>query len=790
MARRLVVPVLALALAVTVGWQCSRSPAPVGESPGERGPAPPVPNSPTVSPQPQDSQEALFNWFDGLGYTDKLKGKIVLIEWRDEFDPTKVISSSYAIVLNADPKHFKVIDFTLDEEGGDGPFWRPVKKVDPVQAMQEELKRQSEFRKLDHSKGYPNDMWFEALIPFVWARYADLHGQPALAKQFIALASEMMGGEPLLPAFKEELGTRQILGIVYSFGDLKLSWGSLRKKLEWFIEHFPEFGELPVAKELLKAIDETVTLEERPRSADPIDKLIDALVYDIAEGKNTPASKLVAMSRKAVPKLIDALTDRRLTRRLYGRNPMNDTAERVYRVGFRANEILAEIAAKQFNDQDFPSLEGFDDHMRMVKANVLAWWKTVGTGNEEASLAASMLGGGNDASNAAERLAAKYPNTYLATLRKVLADQKGYHLHMLMPLAKMHTVAATSIARDAMLHDKELATRVFAAMMLDRTHHDEVVSAMIREWQRFEPEMDWDSSGLADFVPNLGSAAAIKAVQVGFGDHALNVRRDVLNSLSEGVPRDTLTDKPRRVDKKSRAYLEYRDAVEALLVSALQDKMGVGGMDGLHLSPRLCDTAAEGLANLLPARYKFVAAQSFFERDVQCAKMANVWRAKHGLPPLRLPRPPSVPVPPMFVREVYVSGKWVPSEVRSALESWKGSTLTIGRVLALFQLIEAKLNPAAPGFIFSMERDLKDIGFQVCLEAKGPSMKGVDRWEFMDTGQLGSQGLMGSGASFVGTRFQRDEDREKWSDAWGKVLAAPAKTPTELRLVHHRAKER
>jgi hypothetical protein len=502
-----------------------------------------------------------------------------------------------------------------------------------------------------------------------------------------------------------ELATAEMWTAVVAFENPAVSRAILKGKFERIVKYFPKTDHHQRAVETV-AILEQMIREDAARTAmrakgKPFNLLDNKeqakeLVFllreqtgfqwsqpgwcDIfrnpARDMSTPAHQLVNLGYDAVPELIKALGDKRFTRAVgYGRNFF--FSHRVLTVGECAQTILERISglslrepiySKDIQTKDMPEAE-------KVKAEAKAWYAELRTKGEKQWLIEIVRRGKHR--ELATRLREKYPNDALSALiagaKAANSDWNRYSF-----VFEVGSIDGEESLRFLLTELKEGARfqgRYAAALCLSSRKRPEGLEAMIVEWRerKFAQEKsDWPShhaSDLAGFLAQSGKPEAVAALAKDMSKWSLDARLAIVEAMlcdpiRESFKRDNATDKELR---------KLRRAVEALLVTALDDTEQRFGMSGSrngksYSNPRGCDLAGYVLNELDPVKYPFDLEAPWSQRRREIFAMKNVWRQANKLPPLTIPeRKQIVAVPETKLRpllDAFLTGN--PEQKRQA----------------------------------------------------------------------------------------------------------------------------
>jgi hypothetical protein len=683
----------------------------------------------------------LFRWFDKYGVSDDLRGQIVRLE-RREWDSSrgpKTRGLLYAI--KQQPAGGQVLYLDFDFHLRKRSDFTHVFEVSASEAMREELRHQESFRLKPPSWDEPWRQWTGPMPAMIWARTAALHGESDLSMQFMHQALRLAWGGPLLPVFQDQMGRLQIRRIIHSFADSRIPWRDQQRALERFCRLFPDDPSVPTCKWLIKAMDATVAADRSRKSREPIDMLIDELAHEddpnmIDDWAGGAEGRLWDLGFRAMPKLIAALDDHRLTHCLEGSEVFQDVAAQVYSVKTRAIKVIQTLTGEKFGVSAYQGSPAVDAAIAAAKPRVQAWWNANGKqllAGEKEMLVHQVEEGETFWKR---RLAIGYPATFITTYRRMLRkmeparrDEIAWHL-MEMPREVVVPIATV------MLKDEpSLATRLAAASLLKPYQPEVCLAAMMSEWERPRAAGDPNLYGVADYLLNTRSVAAVRAVRRHFGRLDAEGRSLVVYGWAPGSRFGEDRAKARDAILEAR-YGAYRDEVEALLVSALVDRAMAKSWiwpeneeRGVWLpGRRVCDMAAATLARAFPKRYGGRILQSLWERDSRYRSMANSWRSAHRQPQLPLLQP--YPIRPMPWVRVVTVGSGVPPGTRRAIEGWVGKPLSREAAGHLVQTLLSELPAKTSRVKLLMNHDGSGSGLEVTLEclAASPSLGSV--WSY------------------------------------------------------------
>ena len=376
---------------------------------------------------------------------------------------------------------------------------------------------------------------------------------------------------------------------------------------------------------------------------------------ELAGKEKSPSDQLVAIGLPAVPQLIAALDDHRLSRTIVDDSRFNAMAVSSHplTVGDCAENTLHRIAGRSF----------YATQTQTSAQLAQAWWKEVQEKGEKQALIDTVRSGGAHAGDDARFLQQHYPDEALAA---IIEGTRNTH----EPTTRQDFVnAASGISGDeAVSYLKEemrvgvdLAERLDAARALGwRGYMDDAMAAMIGEWGKPHPappsengqqpgddKAFWDArtfEELADFLAATEKVAAIEALGKDLRLRSVQERMHVVMAVNPRLLHTRLSQEAkekqgRRPDEEAKVNV----AAEAILVGELEDTEKVVGMTlgfpGKNVSdPRVCDVAGYELADNFPGKYSFDLTSALPDRDRARIACLNIWRAEHG--ETRLPLSP------------------------------------------------------------------------------------------------------------------------------------------------------
>jgi hypothetical protein len=503
-------------------------------------------------------------------------------------------------------------------------------------------------------------------------------------------------------------------------------------------------------------------------------------------GTNTAAHQLVNIGYPAVPQLIDALDDPTFTRSVgFHRNFY--FSHTVLTIGDCAVAILQRIAGRSFYQPASTSGYMSNENKNLAARKLVeTWWAEFQKKGEKQMLIEGTETGDDNAPAQAELLINRYPNVALTSLIKgTRAATDDWIKTRLMQLFEKFDSPEALAFLDQELHEGGGAPSVTAAAMLNHKGKPQAINVMIQEWEKSPntgPEDQHGPTELVRFLASVDSSEAIAALGRNLRDRHLNTRMAVVETVGEGGSGWYGPQVPKR-------SLATREAVEELLVTALQDVGQVTGESGSRMGksytdPRVCDMAGFFLNQLWPERYEFNLSASLKARDGQRVQCQNVWRRAHNLSVLPLPPPRTNHVSTSEAVKV-TAIEWEVDTVKptdafaARAEAFRDKLLVAANFVDFLAKYSAKPEPGTAGLVFNARKDedLTGVTLFVCLLPGTPPNPGqschVD--ERVMLGQKSLHGSFGTGdIDFYAT------DRRAWEDLAASIataIAGPPETP-------------
>jgi hypothetical protein len=626
---------------------------------------------------PDASREALFAWFDSLGYPN-LKGKAFVRVFAEYPGTSKRLR-----------KFVYGHGWVLEEKKGESikVFWVGLlTKTYSLKAEDQNAHGMKISYEVADFETYATqwladalksdddmDVWpkpFGAREPrraevFLLSRMAAIEGKEDLSRKLYSFAQTVKGredkeGKSFEYCLSNDCARKAFWAAVEQFGNRDVSRTELIKEFEVFIKRFPESPEAYEARQYAAKLTLMVAQDKARRAVEPgdwakmsTDARARELVYQLRDqngemrffaddreifnnikGQETPAARLLKMSLDAVPALIDALEDDTLARSVSVRYNSYTPDYEVLTVGDVARAILFRIIGRRFYE---PSpREVADGQAQSVKEQLKAWLGQVQAKGYKQVLSQGVETGDEQAPGQALLLVEKYPEDALDALKKGYdAAKKGGVLDGIVSVAgKLKTQESDTWLTQVMLTGKDLEVRVKAARTLGKPGLRGPLDVMIQQWKnkgmpyRYRVN-DRGFDALLNYLVESGEPGAIQALGEGLSQRSEVERIEILDAVAArdgGGPEDPAT----------------AAGVEALWVGSLNDKERRWGTwrnlgDFGLTDSRVCDLAAVHLMQTWPERYKFRYDGRVRERDRDLVVMQNVWRKAHGQTELPLP---------------------------------------------------------------------------------------------------------------------------------------------------------
>lgn len=621
-----------------------------------------------------DSEKELIAWLDHLGYQELAEAPIVRVatgQWTRKIGETAQNRFKIAFLVAEDETEFSVVDLageTTTHSATQGEV-QPYEAVyfdplDLVEVARQRIDSANEIRPNDHQygDGPRASRTFEMVL---LARVCAGQGHISEAHELFELAKLQFKREgrgefkELINFLKDDHATTKMWSAVLAFQDSKNNWAQLRKKFLDISEHFPESDYVQRAKETANVL-ECMIKEDNERKKNkipPLDELegsalVAELIYQLRtqNGKqwgrqhvfdifldereeNSPAHHLVDIGFDAVPQLIEALDDQRLTRSV-GYHFDHRFSHHVLQVGDCAEFILRKIVGREFRSSNYGSrIFKNDANAGKFTEEVEAWWQEVKIKREEQFLIEAVESGNANSGRKALALVKRYPDSAVSAIRKGIINSENNWIdsRMFAALAEHGSDEAWQIIHQQLVDGKTLPTRIEAArVLLNNGQREKAIDQLVHEWKEFSPPDDPDlafndpKAQLAILLVHEGSPEALGAIVKDFNQLDASQKFDIVRSLAN--------------EKLPTRDEQYVKAVEKLLVDCLQltDTVAIHGSfkSQSFSNPRICDMAGYVLTDQWPESYNCRLDGTKHERDKTRFAAINHWRRVNQLPPI------------------------------------------------------------------------------------------------------------------------------------------------------------
>lgn len=593
--------------------------------------------------------EAAYAWFDTLGYPEVsgLEPIRITTTWpRYSGQPPQVSQESGFLVAKGE-RGFTA--FTLDlttrtyvPSSGDANV--ATFTFEPLELAKLANETLSASAEEDRDLHFEPDLSKRAsLVVLGWA--CRKHGHAAVARELFYAAErtphwndDEASAKELADRVADDIAHAELWRAIVSFSDLSVSRAALRDKFRWLARHFPNSEHAARIQETAAMLEQMVEedrlhearLKESPphdslSTSEQIAELIFRLrdqnghqwsqpgschVFDTVSEEKSPAHLLLDHGYDAVPQLVDALSDRRLTRSVgYHRNFY--FSHNVLTVGNAALQVLTAIAGRRFEPPKMAGeKENIDDYTRALQDEVRTWYRELQRKGERQALIEAVAKGDDASANLARRLVEKYPLDAGPPILTAIANSPEGHVRdsLLELLGDLESDEPVPFLFHAMENGPNLSFRTDAAYVLWRRERPEALIAMLREWRKTPAQNGSDVGNVGFFLLKTGRIEGIAAVSERFAEQSVEVRVGLVDMIGG------------RLSEYSDSSSEFRAAAVDLLLLALKDEEV---RSGLHRGfgtksisePRVCDLAGYYLNEIDPQRFEFDLNASLTKRD-------------------------------------------------------------------------------------------------------------------------------------------------------------------------------
>ncbi|MDB5384705.1 MAG: hypothetical protein JWM11_351 [Planctomycetaceae bacterium] len=648
----------------------------------------------------EQERSETFAWLSSLGYPDVKDAQFIRVTlgngaWQDDEPPGDTYGRGFLLSQAGETFTVLLLDLTTRTFTKSRPG---AKERERVGFEEQSLSEFAAFHlqairaafdpKAENSQRASEDPLSERATVFVLAWACARKGQGKLAVELYDQSTKMDNWRDtesfvtLRPALAKDIAHAEMWRGMLQFRDTAVPRESLLPVFENIVKNFRESEHRArariIAMHLKKMVQEDRKHVEQRKTGKPIEELpqpeqIAELIFQLRNqsgfqewryescdifstndrNQDSPAHRLVEKGYDAIPQLIEALDDARLTR-FVGCFDGSCCPHTVLSVSDCAEQIISRIAGFPFYEAKSPFDRMYEvGEAPSVKQKVADWHAKVRLQGEQRLLLEEIEAGQERAGYLAQRLVEKYPEVALPAL---IAGARQ---------AKKPWVRAELVRRaDQLKGDGPLVflleelksgptrlSRLEAAKAVHRRGRPEGVAAMIVEWNqdREKPNVAVNERGfdLARFLVACGKVEAIEALAQNLKDRPIAIKLAIVSAF--GTSRNffrSLTasnDGPQAIQLLAgKDHQDLRLAVVKLLLAALDDldhwnETKANGDGTRVLNPRVCDVAGQVLNDLDPTHYPFVIASTAEDFDRARHKLKNVIRQDLGLPAIPAP---------------------------------------------------------------------------------------------------------------------------------------------------------
>jgi hypothetical protein len=382
------------------------------------------------------------------------------------------------------------------------------------------------------------------------------------------------------------------------------------------------------------------------------------------------AKQLAEIGYDAVPQLVEALSDDRLSRALDVRHRLVMSKEEspyyVLTVGDCALRILERISGQTFWEARDEYISESPAGLATVRRAVDAWNLTLQRNlklkGERDVLAEAIQAGDWKKIPLAERLVASYPESALPALASAAANSTETiaQSELVKLMGKVPGERTLPFLLTEVRKSRSLYVRVEIAWLLQDRGRREAFDAMLDEWKVAATKVgDPSLAEVAFFLGACRKLEAVHALAANLDKRPPDVRLAVLAAFTHRERMGGSGSSTRFFDVLFHRRWSSFDLetpvvtsndtplvgpVVDLLVSELDDTESLGDIEGDWNEKKfahICigDVAARALNQLDAARFPFDISADQARRAAARADIRNTWRNKHGLPPIVEPKP-------------------------------------------------------------------------------------------------------------------------------------------------------
>lgn len=355
-------------------------------------------------------------------------------------------------------------------------------------------------------------------------------------------------------------------------------------------------------------------------------------------GDRSPAARLLALGLPVLPKVIEAITDPRLSRtRIYSR-ATGANADFIT-VGEVAEQIFERMSHTDFNGRHTGNAS---ISPAAYKEKAQAWWVQMQARGLDSVLADQVTAGGFSSIDALYALMERNPKAALEAVRASVTSNKDQtSLAMaIVVLARHDSPDVDSFVRSTFASGAKGVVGVALAEVESHYDRDLALQWVVSIWNSND-EAEFFNDTPVDYIMSCGQPEAIAVLRQRLHTLSPSKRAEALQSAaSEPDWHGQAISRPSDPATKKR----FEEAVERLLVEELADDELVQDMprdESARIDETISDIAYATLMTKFPAKYPPLP-KSLFGRKMGKAEAANRWRKSKGMPALPLPTRPEI----------------------------------------------------------------------------------------------------------------------------------------------------
>lgn len=391
--------------------------------------------------------------------------------------------------------------------------------------------------------------------------------------------------------------------------------------------------------------------------SDPkINSLIDQLVEQSISGwtdgcgeskVKVPAKQLADLGYAAVPALMAALDDERLTR---STNPYDEPPS-IASVGDFAQEVLAYIACRDFLDDEMKRFSRHPDK-EAIKTRIRNWYEEASKKGEREMLLDGLARADDRVDDYVKRLIERFPESSLGPISAILPHVNDYFKRVRI-LDQINVVPGDN-AVEVLKKELKGRNRSKAAWLLSKRPEPQAIAAVVAEWDsaadlsgdRLEDRLD-----IGNCLAISGKIEAVKALSRGIRHVTPQERASILrwfdstfnleliglveqsDDLGSGEPS---ADAERTVADREREAL--KEAQIDLLVAMARDTEvipeEIREKESVPFDAQIGDLAGRALSVIAPNRFSFDVNAPLPTRVERRLLLINRCRTEQGLGPI------------------------------------------------------------------------------------------------------------------------------------------------------------